>query len=125
MKQYRPLLSVLLGLVLLLQGFAVAAAPRAKIADAGDAQHAAVAVSDMPCHAKSAGKATDGQKQKPSCCDGSCADMTTCSLGHMAVAPVLVVANLPAPDAPSAAPVSEPVESTPQSLLRPPISLHG
>jgi hypothetical protein len=83
MKRDRTWLNLLLGLVLLVQGFAVAAAPR------GMARHAtpAAEAASMPAHCP--GMAASGEASDhagPSCCDESCPDMTTCALGHYAAA---------------------------------------
>ena len=109
MSRLRPLVSALAALMLLVQSFAVAAAPVAKQGDA------------MPCAASMA----DHQKSSP-CCDAThCPDMASCMLGSFvsspfsapqfhreAQAPVQVAARL----APAA---------TPQRLFRPPIALHA
>lgn len=120
MHRYRTLLSVLLGLVLLLQGYAVSAAPRAMLADVAGSE--TIAMADMPCH----GQMTDpADQQLPSCCDVECPDMTSCALGHIAAA------TIPSMTLPQ--PVREALAFTPgrvasrtlTSPLRPPIAVHG
>lgn len=123
MKRFRTFLSMLLGLVLLVQGFAVSAAPRAKLAEGAPASASVMA--DMPCHAQKAMKQDDSGKQDRACCNASCPDMTTCALGHLASAAHVSVALPPAAQAEShVAPIH--VEArTLNSPLRPPIVLHG
>ncbi|MDM4771381.1 hypothetical protein [Solimonas sp. SE-A11] len=109
-------MSVLLGLVLLLQGYAVSAAPRANLIKALDADMAMQM--DMPCH----GQKADAEKAgKPSCCNADCPDMTTCALGHIASAVSLTLE-------PPRGGIAEPdplavreIARTSTSLLRPPI----
>lgn len=120
MNRYRTLLSVLLGLVLLAQGFAVAAAPRATLADAASAEMRVGA--DMPCHARKADQT--GQPDR-SCCNARCPDMTTCALGHMAA---IAVISLAVPPAARVEPSFTPVRAVTRTLaspLRPPIALHS
>lgn len=121
MKRYRTLLTVLLGLVLLLQGLAVSAAPYAKVADPAEAEMAMDM--EMPCHGQMSEKSG---KQVRSCCSSTCPDMTTCALGHIVAAiDVMTVTLPPAAHAEHGFTV---VHTTSQSLttpLRPPISLHG
>ncbi len=116
MKTGRTWLSVLLGLVLLLQGYAVSATPRANLIKALDADMAMQM--DMPCH----GQKADAKKAgKPSCCNADCPDMTTCALGHIA-SPVGVTLDTPRGDIvePGSFAVRE-IARAPTSLLRPPI----
>lgn len=123
MKRFRTLLSVLLGLVLLLQGFAVSAAPRAKLT--AEAPASASVMADMPCHAQKAVKSDDSSKQGRACCNVGCPDMTTCALGHLAsVATVSVALPLVARAERSFTPVRV-ATRTLNTLLRPPIALHG
>lgn len=123
MDRFRTLLSMFLGLVLLVQGFAVSAAPRTALA-AG----AAVAVSimaDMPCHGQMATQADEPGKQHPSCCNENCPDMTTCTLGHLA--PVATVSLFLPQSARAERGLTTAVTAArvSGSLLRPPIVLHG
>lgn len=123
MKRFRTLLSVLLGLVLLVQGFAVSAAPRAKLP--AEAPASASVMADMPCHGQTAMQADDAGKQHPSCCNENCPDMTTCALGHLAsVATESVTLPQPARAERIFTPVLA-ISRTLNPLLRPPIALHG
>lgn len=123
MNRFRTLLSMFLGLVLLVQGFAVSAAPRAKLP--AEAPASVSALADMPCHAQKAVKSDDSGKQDPSCCNENCPDMTTCALGYLAfVATMSVVMPQPARAEPSFTPALA-VSRTLSSLLRPPIARHG
>jgi hypothetical protein len=118
MTRLRAALNLLVGLVLLVQGFAVAAAPLAAVSDNGSVQTTA-ATSAMPCH----GDQTPDGPAHPSCCDEACPDMTSCALGHLAVTPLLrLEVAAPSHDF-IAATVPVPATFTPQSRLRPPIVL--
>ena len=121
MRRHRPLISILLGLVLLAQGFAVSAAPRGiPVAKHGGAGMSAMA--HMPCHMM---KAERPVKQKPSCCNEVCPDMTTCALGTLAtVAPLSVAVQKGSMVVPFLRVISA-SRQAPTSLLRPPITLHG
>ncbi|HEY1077177.1 MAG TPA: hypothetical protein VGE51_10855 [Fontimonas sp.] len=121
MRRTRTLLSVLLGLMLLVQGVAVSAAPYENFADAASTQLAAP--QDPPCHG---GMSGESAPQHPSCCDASCPDMTSCALGHLATAidrfalalpPATPTVQRPTPVQAASGPLATP--------LRPPISLHG
>lgn len=123
MNPFRILLSMFLGLVLLVQGFAVSAAPRAKLSE-GTPASASVMV-DMPCHAQMAMKQDDSGKQERSCCNASCPDMTTCALGHLAAATLVTVSVPPAAQAESRVTPVRIEARTLNSPLRPPIASHG
>src|ERR1051326_7884852 len=84
MRRHRTWISILLGLVLVLQGFAVSAATRAPMAKAA-------AMADAPCHGHS-----DAMKSRHNCCDESCPDMTSCALGAFASGDVVIVSIPPA-----------------------------
>lgn len=122
MKRYRTLISILMGLVLLLQGWAVAAAPRAHLSQVASLE----VMADMPCHARSSDqKPGAGGTEKPSCCNADCPDMTTCALGHF-VSVVTFTLNSPRADVP--APVLlvvREISAAPAFLLRPPILSNG
>jgi hypothetical protein len=120
MKRHRTVLSVLLGLVLLVQGVAVAAAPYAMFIDSDPA--AMTMDADMPCH----GQADDQAVNDPaSCCDADCPDMTSCMLGHLAINTSFQLTTVHSPDtAPHLAPVRV-ISHSPPTLLRPPITLHS
>lgn len=123
MNRFRTLLSLLLGLVLLVQGFAVSAAPRAKLSEGVPASASVMA--DMPCHGQEAMKQDDSGKQDRACCGASCPDMTTCALGHLASATPVTVALPPAAQAESHVAPFYVEARTLNSPLRPPIALHG
>lgn len=116
MKTSRTWLSVLLGLVLLLQGYAVSAAPRANLLKDSGADM--VMQMDMPCH----GQKADAEKPgKPSCCNADCPDMATCALGHIA-SPMSLTLNSPRGDlAEPGSLAAREIARAPASLLRPPI----
>jgi hypothetical protein len=121
MQRHRTLVSLLLGLILLVQGYAVSAAPVAQVRAAAMTGMAAMA--DMPCHAK---MAKGSAKQMPPCCNADCPDMTTCMLGHLAVtAPASQLPPLPdvAPSSWLPPPAKLAQQSSP--VFRPPITLHG
>lgn len=119
MKRYRTLLSVLLGLVLLLQGLAVSAAPYPKVPDPVEAEMAM----EMPCHGQMSEKSG---KQQRSCCDSTCPDMTTCALGHIvATIEILTVTGSPATHAEPRFTIAQATTRALTTPLRPPISLHG
>lgn len=118
MHRNRPFVNLLLGAIIALQGFAVAASPRAA---APAAAPAAEQSSPPPCH----GAAVGSPEQGRSCCDDSCPVMTACLLGHLGVAPV-VAPLLSPPVAPP--PQLAVVAAGPpplRSFLRPPIVLPG
>jgi hypothetical protein len=98
MRRYRTLLCALLGLVFLLQGMAVSAAP--------------TMTADTPC-------------QDYSCCDAACPNMSTCALGHIAAPPVLPLALPAAARTEHAFTPVRVISRTLASLLRPPITFHG
>lgn len=120
MKRYRTGLSVLLGLVLLVQGVAVSAAPYAMLFDPDPV--AMAMDDDMPCH----GQADDQSVNDPaSCCDADCPDMTSCMLGHLAPGAHFQLTTLHSPDElPGLVPIRI-ITRSPPALLRPPITLHG
>lgn len=122
MNYCRTLLSVLLGLVLLVQGLAVSAAPHASPMDT---VASLPATAHMPCHAQNADAADTQAAAKPSCCDASCPDMTSCALGHMAVSAPTGIAPLPANAAEYPVPASVLVSHPLRSPLRPPIAIHA
>ena len=79
MKRHRPLLSAVLGLMLCVQGLAIAAAPVDGVE--AQAESAAESAMAMPCHGDSAASAPCD------CCDGDCPDMASCAIGHFFAAP--------------------------------------
>ena len=113
MEKLRPLLAAILGLTLWVQGLAIAAAPMAT-ADAADS------AMEMPCHGDdvAAPSACD-------CCDGDCADMAGCVIGHFAGAPFTAMVATSAPH-PAAAPRGWSPKTAVLSLpVRPPIVSHA
>jgi len=121
MQRHRTLISILLGIVLLAQGFAVSSVPRAKWSEPSQVEIGAMAMADMPCHAQ---KADQADPARP-CCDASCPDMTTCALGHLAgVATMSVVLSQMMRETPVFTSVRVQARAL-ASPLRPPITLHG
>jgi hypothetical protein len=122
MRSSRPWLHALLGLALLVQGLAFAAAPLMLAAPEPAAQEQ-VASEPMPCHGEPADPAPTPACD---CCDGDCNAMSACMSGQVAalVAP-LAMPLVPAQQAIVAA-ADRSIESvTPSSRLRPPISFHA
>ncbi|SFF66835.1 hypothetical protein SAMN04488120_12112 [Fontimonas thermophila] len=119
MNRLRTGLSVLMGLVLLLQGLAVSAAPHARRAEVTAALAAAA---DPPCHRQ---KAPAKAEPPASCCDEDCPHMARCLLGQLAPAVTLCMSvPPPARTEPGAASLFS-TSPLPRALLRPPIPLHG
>ena len=125
MKALRPLLNCVLGLALLVQGFAFASAPQTAVAKVPAAVEQAGAGDEMPCHG-------DSQKAEPedsapcACCDGGCVDMSGCAFGHLfAAVPALPAAVVPASQGAIAAPDRSAESVSLPSRLRPPISLRA
>ena len=120
MKSLRPLLSSVLGLVLLVQGVAVASAPHGLLSrDAAAAQDSAAA--EMPCH-------RDAQTPDPvdtgtcACCDGDCPNMSGCAFGHLAAVPAIKLQVAPVEQAVIAARDRSAETVALPFRLRPPIS---
>lgn len=115
MNRFRPALNAILGLLLMVQGVAVASTEMAMPA-LGDT---ASTMAAMPCHGD---QNSGGEPQ--SCCDSDCPNMASCALGHLAVASAQgaeFVGELhPAYPALVLAPATLP----PPSFLRPPIAFH-
>lgn len=128
MRRYRTSLSVLLGLVLLVQGVAVSAAQCEMFMDKPVPVEMTGAASGMPCHGQ-AGEAshdtTAATQDTQSCCGDDCPNMASCMLGHLAPGASFQMSTEHQPDAlPRLVPACLVVHS-PTSLLRPPIALHG
>jgi hypothetical protein len=120
MKRHRTGLSLMLGLVLLVQGVAVSAAPSALFIDADPV--VMTMDSDMPCHGQMDDQAVNDSS---SCCDADCPDMTSCMLGQLAINASFQLTTLYTPDAvPHLVPAPAIIRSPP-TFLRPPITLHG
>lgn len=135
MQRLRPLLNTLLGLIFLVQGYAVAAAPgmTAPVATsvaASTASAAMVDMADMPHCAKMASQAPQQARDAEdaaasSCCDEGCPNLASCALGHLAAitSPGIWLPNTVIDAPPFALP---PVQALRLSaLLRPPITFHG
>ena len=114
MEKLRPFLAAILGLTLWVQGVAIAAAPVAA-ADAADS------AMEMPCHGDEA------PSQLPcDCCDGGCADMAGCVIGHFFAAAPAVPAPLAAAPHAAIAPRCWSLKTAVLSLpVRPPIATHA
>lgn len=110
MATLRPLLAAALGLMLCVQGVAIAAAPIAA-ADADSAM-------EIPCHDGAAASAAD-------CCDADCPDLAGCFLGHFAGAPAAGTAASPSPRSLAAARGWSPKTAVSPLPLRPPITAHA
>jgi len=115
-KRGRTWLSTMLGLLLLLQGYAVAAAPNLAPQAAATAMTMAA---DEPCpmHAQD----RDSSPQ-PDCCNTDCPSMATCLLGHFAAMPDLAILIAPAPTVVPAFQATRATSRNPASPLRPPIT---
>lgn len=131
MQRLRPLLNTLLGLIFLVQGYAVAAAPgmAAPVATSVAASTAPAAMADMPHCARMASPARQGSDDQAaaasSCCDEGCPNLTSCALGHLAAiaSPGIWLPNTVIDAPPFSVP---PVQAHRLSaLLRPPITFHG
>jgi hypothetical protein len=107
MNRHRTLLSVLLGLMLLVQGYA------------------ASATTQPPCHGQAATSAEGHGAPAGDCCKSHCPDMASCAQGAMAAPAAFSLAIASAVQAqPSFAPMR--VLTRASTLpLRPPITLHG
>ena len=108
MRKLRPFLTAVLGLMLWVQGIALAAAPLPPTQDSA---------MEMPCH---------GDPAPCDCCAGDCPDMAGCVIGHF-------FAALPATPALPATAVHAAVTTgawSPKTAvlplpLRPPITVHA
>ena len=120
----RPWLNAVLGLMLLVQGVALASAPLA-LPPAADTEQAATDTDTeaMPCHGTA--PAPDTDSAPCACCDHACPDMAACAAGHLAAAPVFQLRFAPAPQPAIAAPERAVVNVSPPLRLRPPIALHA
>lgn len=113
MKKLRPYLTAILGLMLWVQGMAVAAAPVKVAEDPASAM-------EMPCHGKdSAGAAACA------CCDDACPDMASCVIGHFAGTPVTALHFTVIAQAAIPAAGWSLQTSVPPLPLRPPIASHA
>ncbi len=80
MEKLRPFVAAVLGLMLCVQGAAIAAAPVAAAQTADSAM-------DMPCHGDEAPSASHCD-----CCDGDCANMAGCAIGQLGGVPAVLPA---------------------------------
>lgn len=120
MTRQRTLISILLGLALLLQGFAVSAAPATPPAQADMA--AMEGMAGMPCHEDDMA----AQATPASCCDHACPDMAACMLGAaFAATPVMALAFPPFANEIVSLREVRPSAGLPVLRLRPPIDLHS
>ncbi|HXG28515.1 MAG TPA: hypothetical protein VNJ47_06690 [Nevskiales bacterium] len=118
MKRLRKALSLLLGAVLLVQGYALSAAPL----PADTSKPVASLAADMPCHGAADQTADNADA---ACCGSDCPDMTACLLGQLAVTACFAFEPSRAPgERPDAGPSTLLIQP-PAALLRPPIALHG
>ncbi len=118
-SRHRLWIALPMGLLLLLQALAVAAAPiRGDGTDDGG-----TAMMLSPCHDDAA--ATGDTAATADCCDADCPHMAACALGHLAAAtPVVAVLARP-PAATVAARADRLTLRPPTPQLRPPIVSHG
>tara|TARA_R110000787_G_scaffold57600_4_gene131475 strand:- start:7612 stop:7977 length:366 start_codon:yes stop_codon:yes gene_type:complete len=120
MIRQQALLNIFLGLILLVQGFAVAGAPRAQLTDAASTGTA----DEMPCHGQMLMQSDESGENQPSCCNDSCPNMTTCALGAMTSVTVpSMILHRPTQVERGFTPIAAPRAAF-CPLLRPPISLH-
>ena len=114
MKRHRPLIAAFLGLMLCVQGLAIAAAPVDLAADEAES------AMEMPCHGESADVAACD------CCDGDCPDMASCAIGHFFAAPPSAAAPLEPVAHAVASPRGWSLQTAELSLpVRPPIAFHA
>jgi len=112
---FRTAFRLLLGLVFLVQGTLVAAAPWKGGQPTAAAVHMDASDGCMKAHAAA----------KSGCCNPACPDMANCSLSSMAVAPMPGDALTPVAAGPApAATLSAPVRVA-TFLFRPPITLNS
>ena len=113
MKRFRPILAAVLGLMLWVQGVALAAAPIGPIAPAQ-----ADSAMQMPCHDDAATSASD-------CCDSECPELAGCAMGHLSAATPIAPALLEPAANEFAATGGWPLKTAALSLPdRPPILSH-
>jgi hypothetical protein len=112
-NRFRPLLTAVLGLMLCVQGMAIAAAPVELPADPASSM-------EMPCHGD---VSTD--VAACDCCDGDCPDMAGCAIGHFAGVPALALSFIAPSQGASASATWAPKTAAPPFPLRPPIGFHA
>lgn len=114
MKRHHPLLAAVLGLMLCVQGLAIAAAPVDVAADEAES------TMEMPCHGDSSDVAPCD------CCDGDCPDMASCAIGHFFAAPPSAVAPLEPAAQVAASRIGWSLQTAVLPLpVRPPIASHA
>jgi hypothetical protein len=119
LKRHPLWIAVPLGLLLLLQALAVAAAPiRGDGADNGDTP-----MTMSPCHGDA--NASGDTPAAAECCDADCPHMAACALGHLA-APATLLPLMVRPSLETASPLADRLTLRPPTpRLRPPIVSHG
>lgn len=122
MRRLKAAVNFLMGLLFMVQGAAVAGAPItiSKIAEAPAALHT---------HCQSSHDQVPAPAEKSCCCHHACPAMAFCSACALTAVSIDFTAAFPAPFVTGAL-QSPPVvgavlSAAPNSLLRPPISLHG
>lgn len=130
MRRFRTPISLVLGLLLLVQGWAVAATSMMAFGtpDFAISASAQTAEVEMPCHQQKSEAAKSAKTQPESscpCCDGNCPDMQACAAAHPAM-PSSLALSLPRLTAlaPSTAESRIAIRNS-SSLLKPPISLQA
>ncbi len=122
MKTWHTIVCLLLSLTLVGQGAAAFPLSPTEFSKPGMAN--ASRMMELPCHGViQKGKQTSDQK--PSCCDRSCPDMTTCAIGQPAT---LTASPFVFPETSSGAIAHNPISTStniPNPLFRPPITLHS
>jgi hypothetical protein len=85
MKAVRPLIHVVVALLFLAQGVAVASTRQA--VPRGVAHTAAAAAMEMPCHSSPEMMQADphGTAGKSSCCNEACPDLLSCAMSALAI----------------------------------------
>lgn len=119
LKRHPLWIAVPMGLLLLLQALAVAAAP---ISGDGSDDHGA-AMTMSPCHGDA--NASDTATAAADCCDADCPHMAACALGHLAAATPMVASLARPATAATVVSVDRLILRPPTPQLRPPIVSHG
>jgi hypothetical protein len=113
MLKLRPYLTAVLGLMLWVQGMAMAAVPVAVAQEPDSAM-------EMPCHGDEAPAA-----DACACCDDACPDMASCVIGHFAGTPATALHFAAATQAALPAAGWSLQTFVPPTPLRPPIVTHA
>lgn len=125
MKRDRKSLSLLLGLVLMLQGVTSLAAPCLMSHDAEPVAMSMAMDTDMPCHGEQEDTTLAAAEAGISCCDVDCPNMSGCMLGQLAIHAGFQLATEHASGVLPAMATSRLLSQPPPALLRPPIFRHG